>query len=200
MAGALWKKEVVIRQNSTIGIVAAQNWTKNWLASFQDNPVNIDENGDYIDHFFGDLFDARTGNLYRIFSDAAGVKYSMPNVIFDVLITSKFVPWDSVSDNPDLATDEDFLITRGGVADVIDEFISEAKIINDGGIINNNKITLSNTPVGGIIGGTCRIKIGAVNVFDEVDCVANGNILTVLPDQGVDYEGEMCLVSYLINT
>jgi len=73
MAGALWKKEVVIRQNSTIGIAAAQNWTKNWLASFQDDPSNIDGNGDYIDHFFGDLFDARTGNLYRIFSDAAGV-------------------------------------------------------------------------------------------------------------------------------
>ena len=244
MAGALWKKEVVIRQTSTIGIVAAQDWTKNWLASFQDDPANIDGNGDYIDHFFGDLFDARTGNLYRVFSDAAGVKYSMPEVIFDVLITSRFVPWasvsnnpdlnvdpdmistrgsirtsitqrlatfltsirqifiplDSISNDPDLATDEDFLITRGGLSDVLDDFVASASIVNDAGLISGNTMTLSNTPAGGIIGGKCNIKVGATNVYDEVECAVNGTTLTVQPDVSGEYDGEVCLVSYLINT
>jgi len=198
MAGALWKKEVVIRQNSSIGIVAAQNWTKNWLASFQDEPDNIDGNGEYIDHFFGDLFDARTGNLYRIFSDAAGIKYSMTDVIFDVLITSKFVPWVKVSDNPDLAVDSDFLITRGGVADVVADFIKEAKVVNDAGIIVGNNLTLAHSPVGGLIGGKCNIKF-ASGVLEEVDCTVSGNVATVVPDTSGEYNGQICMVSYLIN-
>ncbi len=244
MAGALRKKEVVIRQTSTIGIIAAQDWTKNWLATFQDKPENIDDNGDYIDHFFGDLFDARTGNLYRIFSEAAGVKYSMPTVVFDVLDTSRFVPWTSVSNNPDLnvnpnmistrgsirssitqrlatfltslaqifissgnisnntdlATDEDFLITRGGLSDVLDNFVATATIVNDAGILDGNTMILSNTPAGGIIGGKCNVKIGATNTYDEVECEVNGTILTVISDVSGEYDGEVCLVSYLINT
>ncbi len=244
MAGALWKKEVVIRQTSTIGVAAAQDWTKNWLASFQDDPANIDGNGDYIDHFFGDLFDARTGNLYRIFSEAAGVKYSMPEVIFDVLITSRFVPWTSVSttlnfsndpdmlttrgviasyftqtiaswwnsikstvifwnqvsDEPDLATDEDMIITRGGLSDILDDFVATSSVINDAGLISGNTMTLAHTPAGGIIGGKCNIKIGATNTYDEVECTVNGTTLTVLPDTAGEYDGAVCLVSYLVNS
>jgi len=241
MAGALWKKEVVIRQTSTISIGAAQDWTKNWLATFQDDPINIDGNGEYIDHFFGDLFDARTGNLYRIFSDAAGVKYSMPEVIFDVLITSLYVPWTSVSDDPnlandpdmistrgsllqyansliqsawvslretfwakedtsndtDLAQDEDFLITRGGLSDVLEDMIKTSSVVNDAGLISGSTMTLAHVPSGGIIGGKCQIKI-ANNIYDEVDCTVSGTTLTVVPDAGTDYDGAICIVSYLI--
>jgi hypothetical protein len=243
MAGALWKKEVVIRQNSTVTVAGGQNWTKNWLNSFQDDSSNIDQNGEYIDFFFADLFDSRTGNLYRIFTDAAGTRFNMTDTVFDILDTSKYVAVEDVSDNPnltvdqsklstrgsllqfadnamndawttlsntfiprsmvsndpDLANNDDFLITRGGIDDVLENFISNARVINDAGNISNNKMTLSYTPSGGIIGGTCRIKIGSTNVFDDVECTVNGDELTILPDAGDDYDGSICLVSYLIN-
>lgn len=244
MAGALWKKEVVIRQTSTMDIGAAQDWTKNWLSTFQDNPENIDSNGDYIDYFFADLFDARTGNLYRIFSDAAGDRYSMPEVVFDILITSRFVPWTSVSNNADmsvdpdkistrgairssitqrlstflssladifipktmisndtnLTNDEDFIIARSGLAEVLDNFIATSSIVNDIGQISGNTMTLAHVPAGGIIGGKCNIKIGSSNTYEEVDCTALGTTLTIYPDTPGEYDGEVCLVSYLINT
>jgi hypothetical protein len=244
MANALWKKEVVIRQNSTISIGAAQDWTRNWLASFQDDADNIDGSGEYIDYFFGDLFDARTGNLYRIFSDASGTKYNMQDVVFTVLETSKFVPWTSVSNDPNLAndpdkistrgsilqyansamqnawttlrelfwakeetsndanlaTDEDFLITRSGLSDVLDSFISTASVVNDAGVLDGDTMTLANIPSGGIIGGKCNVKIGASNTYDEVECEVNGTTLTVLPDTSGEYDGAICIVSYLINS
>ncbi len=243
MAGALWKKEVVIRQNSTISVSAAQDWTKNWLASFQDDPDNIDGNGEYIDYFFGDLFDSRTGNLYRIFSEAAGVKYNMPNVVFDVLITSKFVawtdvsndpdlskypdkistrgsllqyatsimssawdtlmetfvPWAKVSDNPDLSEDQDSLITRGGLSDILGDAMATASIVNDSGTVTDGKITLANEPSGGIIGDTCIVRIDGSGVYDEVDCSVSGNILTINAQTPGEYDGKICMVSYLVN-
>jgi len=243
MAGALWKKEVVIRQTSTISITGAKDWTKNWLSSFQNKPENIDASGGYIDYFFADLFDARTGNLYRIFSDAAGAKYSMSEVVFDILIPSRFVPWTSVSNHADmnvdpnmiatrgairssitqrlstflislseifipktmisndtnLANDEDFIIARSGLADVLDDFVATSSVINDVGTISGNTMTLAHIPAGGIIGGKCSIRIGASNTYDEVECVATGTTLTIHPDTSGEYDGEVCLVSYLIN-
>jgi hypothetical protein len=242
MAGALWKKEVVIRQNSTISVVGGQNWTRNWLDSFQDDQDNIDENGDYIDFYFADLFDSRTGNLYRIFTDAAGSRFNMTDTVFEMLNTSKYVKtvdvsdnpdltvdpsklstrgsllvfannamdgaWDTlaqtfiprsmVSNDPDLANDEDFLITRGGIDDILENFVSNARIVNDAGTIANGKMTLTDEPSGGIIGGTCRIRIDATNVYDEVECTVSGTELTIIPDEGVNYDGKVCLVSYLV--
>jgi hypothetical protein len=198
MAGALWKKEVVIRQNSTISVAGAQDWTKNWLDRFQDDEDNIDEDGDYIDYFFADLFDSRTGNLYRIFTDAAGTRFKMTDTVFEILNTARYVETRKVSDNPDLSTDQDFLITRGGLKDVLGQFIARARVVNDAGVVSDNKITLAHTPSGGIIGGTCRVKIADSNVFDEVECSVDGNVLTIIADDGDNYEGNVCLVSYLV--
>ena len=196
MAGALWKKEVVIRPTSTISVSAAQNWTKNWLASFQDDTNNKDKKGNYIDYFFADLFDARTGNLYRIFSDAAGKYYDMTQTVFDILVTSKFVPWKSVSDNTDLEADSNFLITRGGIKNVLEDVIKNTKVVNDAGTLQGDTMQLRYTPEGGIIGGRATIKINN-NVYDEVDCTVNKNVLTVLPDTKNEYDGKICMVSYL---
>jgi len=67
MAG-LYKKEVVIRPTSTVTVQAAIDWTKDWLNNtFQDTDSNKNEDGSYIDYFFGDVFDARTGNIIRVF-------------------------------------------------------------------------------------------------------------------------------------
>ena len=69
----------------------AIDWTKNWLNdTFQNKGSNKDGNGNYKDFFFGDVFDARTGNIYRVFSDACKDKYSMDKLNFTVLDKSEF--------------------------------------------------------------------------------------------------------------
>lgn len=104
MAG-LYKKEVVIRPTSTVTVQAAIDWTKDWLNNtFQDTDSNKNEDGSYIDYFFGDVFDARTGNIIRVFSDACSSKYDMTTLVFEVLDTSKFTK------NEDFTSTVDVLI------------------------------------------------------------------------------------------
>ena len=87
----LYKKEVLVRPTSTITVQGAKDFTKDWLNdTFQNKASNKDEDGNYIDYYFGDVFDARTGNIYRIFSDACADKYDMTVLNFDILITSEF--------------------------------------------------------------------------------------------------------------
>ncbi|WP_456390327.1 hypothetical protein [Hydrogenimonas sp.] len=80
---ALFKKEVLVRPNSTADFETAMNWTRDWLQNtFQDDPENKDENGNYIDYFFADVYFApghatNSGQLWRIFSDPCGQKYDM---------------------------------------------------------------------------------------------------------------------------
>jgi hypothetical protein len=198
MAGALWKKEVVIRPTSTVGVEAAKNWTANWLNSFQTHESNM-EDGQYIDYFFGDLFDSRTGNLYRVFSDACAQKYDMTTLRFDLLITANFIPTTMVSDSTDLSEDTDFLITRGALADILSDAVSTAKIVNDFGTISDGKITLTETPLGGIIGGVCQVRVNGLNTYDEVECTVSGTTLDIGSGAGGPYEGAVCLVSYLAN-
>jgi len=90
MAG-LYKKEVVIRPTSTITVQGAKDWTKNWLNNtFQEEDSNKNSDGTYKDYFFGDIFDSRTGNIYRVFSDACADKYDLTTLEFEILDTSKF--------------------------------------------------------------------------------------------------------------
>jgi len=79
---ALWKKEVLVRPNSSATFDQAMEWTRNWLKNtFQDKPENKDENGNYKDYFFADVFFApghpNGGQLWRIFSDACKDKYGL---------------------------------------------------------------------------------------------------------------------------
>ena len=80
---ALYKKEVLVRPNSSADFETAMNWTKNWLQNtFQDAETNKDENGEYIDYFFADVFFAyghstNSGQTWRIFSAPCEQKYGM---------------------------------------------------------------------------------------------------------------------------
>lgn len=101
--GALYKKEVVIRPTSTMTVQGAIDWTQNWLmTAFQDKAENKDANGNYIDYFFADIFDSRTGNIYRVFSNPCTTAYSLTTLNFEILDKSKFattLELASVSEN-----------------------------------------------------------------------------------------------------
>lgn len=76
---ALYKKEIVVRPTSTATYDQAITATRNFVNGFQNDPAN--KNGTaFIDFFFGDCFDSRNGNIYRVFSDACATEYSMPHV------------------------------------------------------------------------------------------------------------------------
>ena len=73
----LFKKEIVIRPNSPMTYAEAMVGARSVVNNFQNKAVNKKENGSFIDFFFADMFDARNGNLYRVFSDACATEYSM---------------------------------------------------------------------------------------------------------------------------
>jgi len=80
---ALYKKEVLVRPNSPADFKAAMNWTRDWLQNtFQDDPNNKDENGNYKDYFFADVFFAyghktNSGQIWRIYTDPCKDKYGL---------------------------------------------------------------------------------------------------------------------------
>ncbi len=89
----LFNNQVVIRPTSKITVDAAQKWTQNWLnTDYQDIPTNKDTNGNYVKFYMADIFDARTGNLYKVFSNACAKKYDMTQLTFTMLDTKQFTP------------------------------------------------------------------------------------------------------------
>ena len=73
---ALKKKEVIIKPSSTATIEAALASSLTWLNGQKNHSSN--KNGsNFIDYFFCDIFDSRTKNLYRIFSDACETEYGL---------------------------------------------------------------------------------------------------------------------------
>jgi len=68
---ALVKDEWIVRKTSTVTISAANDYIRGQLDTKQDLAENLDSSGVYIDNYFADLFDARDGSLYRIFSVGA---------------------------------------------------------------------------------------------------------------------------------
>lgn len=82
----LYKKEILIRPNSTISKEDAVDWTRNWLDSnFQDVDANKNDDGTYKDYFFADVFDARTSEIVRVYTDACKPKYSMDVTDFPII-------------------------------------------------------------------------------------------------------------------
>jgi len=77
---ALYKKEIVVRPNSTATEAQAITATRNFVNGFQNASTNAKDGGGFIDFFFGDCFDSRNGNIYRVFSDACATEYTMPHV------------------------------------------------------------------------------------------------------------------------
>ncbi len=121
MAG-LYKKEVVIRPTSTITVQGAKDWTKDWLRdTFQDASENKDSNDNYIDYFFADIFDARTGNIYRVFSDACTDKYEMTVLEFEIL--------NKVEIDTKLETIETTVIQANEQLNAIEEVVFQAEAV-----------------------------------------------------------------------
>jgi hypothetical protein len=66
---ALKKLDVLIRGTSTITTCDAIKWCNSWANDRQDSEDNKDENGDYIEEFFIELFDSRDGSTFKLFND-----------------------------------------------------------------------------------------------------------------------------------
>lgn len=102
---ALYKKEIVVRPNSTATEAQAITATRNFVNSFQNAAGNSNGSGGFIDFFFGDCFDARDGNIYRVFSDACAAEYSMPNdnglIKYDILNNATIATKQYVDDAVD---------------------------------------------------------------------------------------------------
>jgi hypothetical protein len=113
---ALKKKEVLLRPTSPLTIEEAIAWTRNWVNSLQEADENKDEYGHYIDYFFADLFDGKTGDLYRIFSDACKTRYDMTETVFSILKTSDYAKVEEVQ-----GLREDFETFSGDVLPRINE-------------------------------------------------------------------------------
>lgn len=78
---ALYKREILVRHNSSYDFDGAMNWSLNWLNGLQDRDDNKDTEGNYIDYYFADVFfapgHANGGQVWRIFSSACEQKYAM---------------------------------------------------------------------------------------------------------------------------
>jgi len=68
---ALVKDEWVIRKTSDIDIPSVNSYVRGQLDDKQDDDVNLNLSGGYVDNFFADVFDARDGSLYRIYATGA---------------------------------------------------------------------------------------------------------------------------------
>jgi hypothetical protein len=73
---ALVKYDVTIRSDSDLSLTDAISWTQNYVDGFQS--------ADPRNHIFADLFDARSGFLYRIFSTAAKAAYGIGESFFSL--------------------------------------------------------------------------------------------------------------------
>lgn len=104
--GALYKKEVLVKEDSTITLDAAFTWVENWLESFYtgvnapaipsdlkalENAFANQGNQGYsnelrgskqLNDFFADLFDARDGKVYRIFHSACKQSQGLSKLVY----------------------------------------------------------------------------------------------------------------------
>lgn len=74
---ALLKKEIIIKTTSIMTLSQIKVACRGIVNSFQTAITNKKPEGTFIDYFFADIYDARDGNLYRIFSDSCESTYSL---------------------------------------------------------------------------------------------------------------------------
>lgn len=172
MAG-LYKKEVLIREVSSVSVQAAKTWSIGWITNtFQEDPDNINPDGSYKDFFFADIFDSRDGNIYRVYTEACKPQYSMTNIEYTIL------------DNSVMALKAEL-----------------PKIINDTLTVSGNTAQLTHLPLDdSIIGEEVRIVItetASQISYLSVDYTLNGKTLTILGDVANEFSGKQVKVSYL---
>jgi len=107
----LFNNQVIIRPTSTITVEAAQKWTQNWLnTNYQEVVSNKDTNGNYVNFYMADIFDGRSGNLYKVFSDACAKEYDMKQLTFTLLDTKQFASSKEVQATTQTATNNEAAI------------------------------------------------------------------------------------------
>lgn len=74
---ALLKKEIIIKTTSVMTLSQIKVACRGIVNSFQTAITNKKTEGTFIDYFFADIYDARDGNVYRIFSDNCESMYSL---------------------------------------------------------------------------------------------------------------------------
>lgn len=74
---ALLKKEIIVKTTSTMTLSQIKVACRGIVNSFQTANINKKTEGTFIDYFFADIYDARDGNTYRIFSDSCESMYSL---------------------------------------------------------------------------------------------------------------------------
>ena len=74
---ALLKKEIIIKTTSVMTLSQIKVACRGIVNSFQTANTNKKPEGTFIDYFFADIYDARDGNLYRIFSDSCESTYAL---------------------------------------------------------------------------------------------------------------------------
>lgn len=77
---ALLKKEIIIKTTSIMTLSQVKVACRGIVNSFQTAITNKKTDGTFIDYFFADIYDARDGNVYRIFSDSCESMYSLNKI------------------------------------------------------------------------------------------------------------------------
>ena len=68
---SLYRLDVMVRKTSDIVEPDAVKWTKDWINDRQEDEKNKLPDGSYKREYYSDLFDARTGKLWKVFSNIA---------------------------------------------------------------------------------------------------------------------------------
>jgi len=116
---ALYKKEILVRPNSTEDFAEAMDFAQNWLDNtFQNIPANKDANGNFIDYFFADVYfaegHANGGQLWRIYTGACKDQYGLqpaPSGRIEFLIMDKVSINNAIVAEHDKNAEQDDRIT-----------------------------------------------------------------------------------------
>ena len=68
---SLYRLDVMVRESSDISEPDAIKWTKDWVNDRQEADDNKYPDGSYKRDYYSDLFDSRTGKIWKVFSDVA---------------------------------------------------------------------------------------------------------------------------------
>jgi len=196
MAEMLTKKEFVINPTSTASVADELTDAFVVLNSLQD--AAQDWMGGYVEYFCADMYDSRTGIIYRMYSDAARDHFSMGGSVFVILNPPNLLKLSDTEDNPDLDVAPGKLISRGGLSGVFDEVLTTSRLVRNKRTIHNNRITISYYPSGSIVGKVARVYVGK-NTYDEVTVTQSGKTIILHPKVSHEYDGLKAEVTYLTN-
>ena len=144
----LYKKNVLIRQKSSITLKSAIDWTIEWINTSQEADDNKKEDGNYIAYYYAELFDSRTTKLLYVFSDKAAEHYQLSSQWLTVLDMTQTVQMNSVATQPlDILDNPNKIPTWNVVNQAVGDMLRTMKVITDAGIIDNGKMKLSSKSV-----------------------------------------------------